>query len=741
MMEGADAWGKAAGNGQRGRRAGFERTILESLADAVVVADGTNRVVYANPAAASLVGEPVADLVGSSVFRLIGEQYVDAHAEAFSRHLSLQGEAFAGRVVTGVLRRHDGSEVPVDVVLSDLDTVSGAFVVAVLHDRRDRLDVERWGHIATQLLAVLSREQGEEEAIAGLLATLGQSLHWDVTALWSFHEAEGLLRCQHVWRAGDEFAVFDRYTRQYVFAAGEVLPGRVLVTGAPAWITDIAQDEEFLRKEVALGAGLRSAFAFPVRAGGRVIAVVELLSTEHRQLDSALVDDMRGAGSQLGAYLSHVRAEHERDRLLVDLEGARQSHEFLLRANQVLAGASNYRETLERLAAIAVPVFGDICLIDVLAEDGSLRRMAARHADRSRQPMVDELGYHYPPDRFSSHPVVEVIRTGRSMWSPEMPAQLLRDTTRDEHHFALVSALGFQSYISVPLVAGSRILGSLTLISTDEGRRFAEKDLDLTEQLASQVAAVVDSARVHEHEHEIAHVLQRSLLPGHLPGIAGIAAAARYLPGTDGAEVGGDWYDVVPLALGRAGMVVGDVEGHDVMAASIMGQLRNALRAYALEGHGPADALGRLSAFSRDLDLDRMATVVHSVLEPATGEFRIAMAGHPPPILVPAEGPPRLLPVAPGPPLGVGATGYEEGTVQLGPGDTLVLYTDGLVEDRRVGIEAGIQRVLEAVDRVPTDPAVLCATLERLAEREGGRDDDIAVLAVQRLGPGPSLNC
>ena len=234
-------------------------------------------------------------------------------------------------------------------------------------------------------------------------------------------------------------------------------------------------------------------------------------------------------------------------------------------------------------------------------------------------------------------------------------------------------------------------------------------------------------------ERGVAETLQRSLLPDQLPELAGVRLAARYVPGAVGTEVGGDWYDVIPLPSGEVGLVMGDVVGHDLDAAASMGQLRNALRACAAEGAAPDLVLQRLNRLCLQQDLGSMATVLYAVLDPVLGSLCMANAGHYPPLLV--SGPDRrFLESAPCPPIGaVREVHYTSTLHQLPPGSLLVLYTDGLVERRDQPVEEGMQRLQELVQVAADDDRLgdVCDAL--LAGMLSGRapEDDVALLVLR----------
>jgi serine phosphatase RsbU (regulator of sigma subunit)/anti-sigma regulatory factor (Ser/Thr protein kinase) len=288
---------------------------------------------------------------------------------------------------------------------------------------------------------------------------------------------------------------------------------------------------------------------------------------------------------------------------------------------------------------------------------------------------------------------------------------------------------GIVSLAGVPLVADGRLVG-VVHVGSKRRREFDREDILLLRLVAGRAAVAIDRARAHEREHRIAESLQRSLLPERLPEVEGIEIAARYVPGTAGVAVGGDWYDVVELADGSIGIAVGDVVGHGVRAAATMGRLRNVLRAYALDGLGPAEALGRLNRLAFVGREETFATVVYALVAPSRTSVRIASAGHPPVLLRAPNGAVRV--AEGGRSLPVGATpkaSYAEADLAVDPGTTLVLYTDGLVERRSESIDEGIERLARLVEE--TD-----GSLDELADEivarltTSGHTDDVAFLAV-----------
>ncbi|MGH2763240.1 MAG: SpoIIE family protein phosphatase [Thermoleophilaceae bacterium] len=288
--------------------------------------------------------------------------------------------------------------------------------------------------------------------------------------------------------------------------------------------------------------------------------------------------------------------------------------------------------------------------------------------------------------------------------------------------------------IGVSLLAEGQVTGVLVACA-EAPRRFASDDLNLLRLAADRVALAIEHARVYEREHRIAETLQRSLLPERLPQLPGLAVAARYLPAAAEAEVGGDWYDVLSIPGGGVGLVMGDVAGKGLAAASMVGRLRSALRAYALEGHAPARVLEQLNRLIwTEADESQMATLIYVVVDPAEGQVRWVNAGHPPPLLATDGRRPRYLEGGSSVPLGVlPFPDFEEVSMPMSPGETVVLYTDGLVERPGEHIDAGMGRLVAVVHDAPEEPEQLCDHVLRELVPHRGAPDDVALLTLRTV--------
>ncbi|KAA9380894.1 SpoIIE family protein phosphatase [Microbispora cellulosiformans] len=290
-----------------------------------------------------------------------------------------------------------------------------------------------------------------------------------------------------------------------------------------------------------------------------------------------------------------------------------------------------------------------------------------------------------------------------------------------------------RAWVGLPLLAAGRALGALRF-SFNRSQKISQEDGVFLEALAGQCALAVERATLFEREHRTAETLQRSLLPDRLPVVRGLALAQRFRSGSRHVQVGGDWYDAFVLQDGRVAAVVGDVMGKGVKAAAGMGRIRNAMRALALTNPPPAAVLTGLDrVFEATEEEEQVTTLAYMVVEPGTGEGMLALAGHPPPLLVSPQGVGLLHESEPGTPLGW-ATSRKQGRFCVPPGHTAVLYSDGLVENRKRGLDAGLRElssvVAEAPPEVVSHPHML---LDFLVERMLAgyeQDDDVTVLAV-----------
>jgi PAS domain S-box-containing protein len=297
----------------------------------------------------------------------------------------------------------------------------------------------------------------------------------------------------------------------------------------------------------------------------------------------------------------------------------------------------------------------------------------------------------------------------------------------------LLDGRGVRAMMGVPLVTDGRVTAVIQLAAVTD-RRFTREDESLLQLVADRAALAIEHARLYARELGIVETLQRSLLPESLPQVPGLLTAARYMPGGPGADVGGDWYDAIALEGGRLGLAMGDVVGHGIGAAALMGQLRNALRAYALDGNSPAEVVEKLDRLVQNLEAGRMATLLYMVIAPDLGSVRFASAGHLPPLVLGPDGNATYLEGGRTLPLGVMPSAeYPEADAELEPGSTIVMYTDGLVEERGASIDSGLDALRGAVTDGPRDPDALCDHIVATLLASRAATDDIAVLTVRTV--------
>jgi GAF domain-containing protein len=599
------------------------------------------------------------------------------------------------------------------------DPVDEATVAGASSDRR------RTAQYA--VARTLSEAASIAEAAPRLLSAVGESLGWEVGAIWKIDR--GVLHCIDVWLApGLSVPQFEAVTREMTFPPGIGLPGRVWSTGKAAWIRDVVRDDNFPRAPMAAAEGLHGAFAFPISSGAEVLGVVESFSREVREPDEDMLEMIAAIGSQIGLFMQHREAE-------AAIRASERRFAFLAEASALLAASLNYERTLTKVARLGVPTLADWCAVDVLEADGTIRRLAIAHVDPAKVALANRMRRRYPPEDAGAG-LGKVLRTGRSELHPEITDDDLETIAFDEEHLRILRALGLKSGMWVPLPARGRTLGAITFASSDSGRIYGPPDLSLAEELGRVAGVAVDNARLYEERSRIARTLQRSLLPPRLPEIPGIEVAARYRAAGEGTEVGGDFYDVFGLGKGAWAVMIGDVCGKGTEAAAVTGLARHTLRTAAMTEWRPRRVLLTLNdALVRD-EIDEYCTAAFARLVWVGAHVRVtlACAGHPPPLFMRADGgvgvagqPGTLLGVFPDPELATAV-------LDLQPGDALLFYTDGVTESRRPG--AGLsEEALHALlaGRTGDSAEQIADAVEEaaVAAQPGGPRDDIALVCLR----------
>ncbi|WP_406143681.1 SpoIIE family protein phosphatase [Streptomyces sp. NBC_01012] len=404
------------------------------------------------------------------------------------------------------------------------------------------------------------------------------------------------------------------------------------------------------------------------------------------------------------------------------------------------------RRTAQDIAEVLVPDFSDLVSVDlantVLAGDEPprtfgggdlhLRRMAVRPARDWPEELL-QLGDSFP--QLPDQPAIRSLQEGHTIL---LDRKTIERAISEDLLGGLVIPENCRSLALAPLFARGLVLGLISAWRTHDDNHFDQQDAALLSEVAAHTALSIDNARRYTRERRAAVTLQRRLLPAGTTLTPAVEAVGRYVPAAGGAEIGGDWFDVIPLPSLRVAMVVGDVIGHGLHAAATMGRLRTAVQTLADLELPPDELLGRLdelvgrlAAEADPAERDAVgATCLVALYDPVTQLCTVASAGHPPPILAGPEGTAQLLPVRPGPPLGVGGLPFETTTAHLAPGSWLALYSDGLLGRPADGVDAAVGRLTDRVadlhrERCPLQMAGQMLTAERA---DHPADDDMALL-------------
>jgi PAS domain S-box-containing protein len=422
---------------------------------------------------------------------------------------------------------------------------------------------------------------------------------------------------------------------------------------------------------------------------------------------------------------------------ITEVKRAQLAERFMAEASRVLASSMDYGETLSRVARLAVAQIADWCAVDLLDERGEIEHVTVHHADPARLALAERLHDIYRPALDDPAGVPAVIRTGEARIYTDIQPEALAAYARDPEHLELLRAIGATAVIIVPMAGATETIGAITLVSSESIRRLAPADLALAERLGRRAGTAVENARLYTERTRIAHTLQQALLPESLPTVPGAEVQALYRAAGELNEVGGDFYDVFEYGTDGWMLVIGDVCGKGPRAAGVTALARHTLRAAAMSGQSPTDMLGTLHRALRrqppgaDLCTVCLVAMTHS---PAGARLTVTLAGHLPPLLI---GPGETVAQVgrPGTLLGVfDPIAIAASEVELHPGQTLLLYTDGVPEAGRSGGQLGEQGLMELCRQASgLGLRELLEHIEGVAlERAGGRlRDDLALLALR----------
>ena len=431
----------------------------------------------------------------------------------------------------------------------------------------------------------------------------------------------------------------------------------------------------------------------------------------------------------------------------LDRSAAKERLDFLNDAGTRIVDTLDPVQTAAALCTALVPRFADFAdvqLLESIVSDEELPpltpdesptavRVAVSHDDAYGQ--WDELAPRGQTLRLPADtPFTQSLMTGSSVNVPRIGERFARRVSARFAGGDLRPLLQGRALLVSPLIARGTALGNLTLLRRSDRPSFDELDVTMVEELCRRTAVCVDNGRLYRRESRAAAELQKTMLPDTPPVVAGAQICYRYVPANEAVRVGGDWFDAIPLPGGRLALVVGDVMGHGLTSAAIMGQFRTAVRTLAAQDLPPGQLLRQLDDLARRLGDDYIATCIYVVYDPVTRRCEVANAGHLPPVLVSPFGDSELLDVPSGAPIGVGGVAFETAEFEVADESQFVLCTDGLVERRGQAIDVGLAALREYLSGPPQPLERVCETLINGFGATGRRDDDIALLAVRFKG-------
>lgn len=678
--------------------------ILDRAHAPVVGMDEDGRVTYWNPSAERTFGIRCRDALGRRVAELIIPERMHAsHEQGLRRFLDEGVSTILDQRIEISAVRVDGSEIPVELTVSAAHDDDGGWRFhAFILDISDRVNAERQHEsLVEELRAALRGSERRFDAIVGSLpdpVTIRDREHRFLYANKAALEHLGFATWEEL-RETPPAAIMSDYV-----VVGE--DGREITMEQIPSVRILSGEE-----------------AEPL-----LMRIVNRMSGREQWLlmKSAPLADEHG---EVEATITIIEDVTEQKR--AELRGV-----FLAEASATLASSLDYAQTLHNVAELTVPKIADWCLVDLLDEDGVRRTMAVAHADPARIRLAEQLRAYTSSQPASHEGVGRVLASGEAMHYREMSDEILMRSAVDEPHLELLRTLGLHSALIVPLCAGEKILGAMTLVTSESGRELDEFDLELAEQLAARAAIAIENARLYSERSRIARTLQQSLLPENLPAIPGYELASMYVPALETSLVGGDFYDIWELP-GAWMLVIGDVTGKGVDAAALTAVVRHTLRTASEFDPSPARMLALVDSTLRKRPTLSVCTALCARLE--NGEVTFAVGGHPLPLHLTESGAHSL--GSYGPLLGAFPyVTWEEFRVSLPSGTTLLAYTDGVTDARGEGHDRfGLGRLCETVAGLG-DASVgeIMDTLSRTLERfqTDTHTDDTAAIALRRLPEG-----
>lgn len=701
-------------------------TIIESSPEGFALFDGDLRFVRVNEALAQINGIPREAHIGKTLEEIVPDVPREGHLEPL-RQVLTTGEPIIDLEVTGETRARPGSRRTWLVSYYPVRRKAGvAALGATVIDITERRRIEEQQALLNLIGEALERSLSLEERLEWL-ARLAVPAIADA-CLIDLLGSEGRLRRVAVSHVDP---VHEQTLRTLGGHRVDSPAARVTETGEPLLYEEIPDDayrrsshdrtEEALRRSLEI----QSWIVVPLTAHGRHIGTLTFFTGRKqsgRRYDSSDLRLAQEVAFRAALAIDNAALyESERAARLVAETAASR-----LARLQELTAALSVAVTPDRVAAVSVEyvasmIRADAAWLGLLGEqEDSLDLLHVVGLDTAAQERLTAI----------SAPLVRAIQHERCLWYSNAD-----ELAREIPQYAALHP-GMEAAGLLPLTFAGVTLGGLGITWT-KPRELDVLERELLLSTARLSAQALARALRYQSERTVALTLQRSLLPLRLPPLERVPLAVRYLSAADETEAGGDWYEAIALPAGRVGLAVGDVVGRGAPAAAAMGQLRSALRAYALDGADPARVLTQLSRFADEVDGGQVATVIYAVIDPARNSLTYASAGHLPPLVVHANGSSTFLEGGRGLPLAAQCDSeYEQETVALQPGDCLLLYSDGAVERRGEALDEGLQRMRSAANQ--TDPEGLLEAI--LVELAGDRsEDDVALLAAQLLAPAAAI--
>ncbi|MEU7060212.1 SpoIIE family protein phosphatase [Streptomyces sp. NPDC046197] len=669
--------------------------LMDLLGVAAVLVEADGRIDMWSPQAEELFGYARGEAVGQyAAPLLLNPEHRETAIRLFAEVMET-GRGWAGAFP---VRHKDGSTRMIEFRNMRLtDSVGDHYALALATDRSTLRQVERNVALSTRLVA---------QAPIGL-SILDTDLRFVVVnpALASMH---GVPEADHVGRR------FREILPGVWFRAAETAMRKVLETGVPV-----------VNQQVV----------------GRTLAD---LDNDHAWAVSLYrLEDHHGRALGIANVVVDVTDRYRAGR---KAERAQQRLRLVANGSARIGTTLEVERTAQELADVLVPDLADMVAVDLLdsvlqtgrTELGDDPALFRALAVKTAYP-TDAVRAIVPPGCLTTyhcdHPAAHCIRTRRPVLSTHLVGSDVTRIAADPEAARLLVRAGVHTDMAVPLIARGQVIGVLGMARARNPLPFDEDDLTLACELASTAALSIDNAVLHQHIRSAAETLQRSLLPQLPPHHPGLEVAARYRPAQAFSEVGGDWYDLIPLDGDRTALAVGDVMGSGIPAATTMGRLRTATSTLAYLDLEPARILTHLDRITHGLD-PYIATCLYAVYDPHHCRLHVASAGHLPPVLVRAGKPPELLDLPTGTPLGVGGVPFVATTLRLEPGDQLVLYTDGLVETRNDPIDERLNDLLRLLTLPDRSTEETCDRLLRQLRDPAGHDDVALLIArAQPLRP------